>query len=409
MTNNKNIENIEKRDFKANPTDISSQMEEAGVSGYLIHGNMHNSDLYYATNFLASDPFSYMLMADGDEVLLISDMEKGRAEIESRVLNDKIKTTSDYKYRELAKEKKDASLAYVLVLKEMMTEKNIKSVGVSYDFPAYYYDKLKTEGIEIVLMKSPFTKSRMIKNGDEIEKIAASQKAAEDAMAAAISMIQKSAANEKGELIFGNEILTGKAVLLEISRVLLEHGCADDETIVSCGKDSADPHGKTYDALYADEPIVIDIFPQSKYTRYFGDMTRTVVKGKASDELKKMYEAVKGAQEIGVNSAKPGATCAEVHNAVCDYLENEGYDTYRSGAKIGFIHTTGHGVGIDIHEMPSVSDNEHILEPGNVITIEPGLYYPEIGGIRIEDTIVITKDGCRNLNIMEKKFEIDER
>ena len=397
------------KNIKTNPADISIPLKEAGAQAYLIHGDMHNSDMYYATKFLASDPFSYMLAADGDEVLLISDMEKGRAEIESRVLNDKIKITSDYKYRELAKEKKDTPLAYSLVLKEMMSEKNIRTVGVSYDFPAYYYDRLKKEGIDVVLMKSPFSKPRMIKTEDEIEKIEASQKAAEEAMAAAIAMIKKAVPNGKGELALGGEILTGKAVLLEISRVLLERGCADDETIVSCGSDSADPHGKTYGPLYANEPIVIDIFPQSKYTRYFGDMTRTVVKGKASDELKKMYEAVKGAQEIGVRSAKSGVTCAEVHNAVCDYLENAGYDTYRSGAKVGFIHTTGHGVGIDIHEMPSVSENEHVLEPGNVITIEPGLYYPGIGGIRIEDTIVITKDGCRNLNVMEKKFEIDER
>jgi len=408
MKNNENVDKNKKMK-KTTPIDISIPLKEAGVQAYLIYGDMHNSDLYYATKFLASDPFSYLLAADGDEILLISDMEKGRAEIESRVLNDKIKTTSEYKYRERIKEKKDASLAYVLVLKEMMAEKNIKTVGVSYDFPAYSYDRLKKEGLDVVLMKSPFTKSRTIKTEDEVEKIAASQKAAEEAMAAAIGMIKKSEPKKTGELVFGGEILTGKAVLLEISRVLLEHGCADDETIVSCGKDSADPHGKTYGPLSANEPIVIDIFPQSKYTRYFGDMTRTVIKGEVSDELKRMYEAVKGAQETGVKSAKPGVTCAEVHNAVCDYLEAAGYDTYRSGAKVGFIHTTGHGVGIDIHEMPSVSDNEHVLEPGNVITIEPGLYYPGVGGIRIEDTIVITEDGCRNLNVMEKKFETDEK
>ena len=171
MKNNENI----KKNIKTTPADISAQMKEAGIQAYLIHGNMYNSDLYYATKFLASDPFSYMLAADGGEVLLISDMEKGRAEIESRVPNDKIKPTSDYKYRELVKEKKDVSLAYALVLKEMMAEKNIKTVGVSYDFPAYYYNQFKTEGdgkgekIDVVLMKSPFSKPRMVKTADEIE------------------------------------------------------------------------------------------------------------------------------------------------------------------------------------------------------------------------------------------------
>lgn len=393
---------------KTKPIDISKALQNAGADAYLMHGAIHDSDIYYTTRFLASDPFSYVLTAGGDETLLISDMEKGRADIESRVPAGKIKTTTDYKYRELAKEKKDANLAYALVLKEMTAEKNIKTAAVSFDFPAYYYDALQKEGLNVVLIKSPFEKSRAVKTAAEIEKIAQSQKAAEAAMAAAIDMIRRSSPDDtgSGKLVLDGKVLTGKAVLSEIARVLMENDCADEETIVSCGPGSADPHGKTYGALYANHPIVIDIFPQHKYNRYFGDMTRTVIRGEASEELIRMYDAVKAAQETGVNAAKPGATCADVHNAVCDALENAGYDTYRSGSKIGFIHTTGHGVGLDIHEMPSVSDNSHVLEPGNVITIEPGLYYPDVGGIRIEDTIVITKDGCRNLNTMPKIFEV---
>ncbi|MCL2863378.1 MAG: Xaa-Pro peptidase family protein [Methanimicrococcus sp.] len=420
---------------KTSPADISEILKAAGADAYLMHGALHDSDIYYATRFLASDAFSYMLASNGDETLLIPDMEKGRADIESRVSGGKIRTTADYKYRELAKEKKDSNLAYAVVLKEMLAEKNVKTVAVSYDFPAYYDRMLQNEGVKVVLIKSPFIKSRAVKTEDEIEKIAASQNAAEKAMGAAIQMIHNSqpdcscgdggsggggsggggsggggsgGSGDSGgnKLIYEGEILTGEKVLAEISRVLLECGCADDETIVSCGPDSADPHGKTRGALYAGHPIVIDIFPRGKQTRYFGDMTRTVIRGEASAELTRMYDAVKGAQAAGVNAARPGVSCADVHNAVCDYLEAAGFDTYRSGSKVGFIHTTGHGVGLDIHEMPAVSDNPHLLEPGNVITIEPGLYYPGIGGIRIEDTVVITKDGCRNLNTMPKIFEI---
>ena len=393
---------------KTSPADISESLLPAGADAYLMHGALHDSDIYYATKFLASDAFSYMLTSKGDETLLIPDMEKGRADIESRVPAEKIKTTGDYKYRERSKEKKDSNLAYAGVLKDMLTEKNVKTVAVSYNFPAYYYSMLQKEGLDVVLIKSPFTRSRAVKTDDEIEKIAASQNAAEKAMDAAIQMIKNARPEDagSGKLVYEGEVLTGERVLAEISRVLLECGCADDETIVSCGSDSADPHGKTRGALYTDHPIVIDIFPQNKQTRYFGDMTRTVIRGKASDELSRMYEAVKGAQAAGVTAARPGASCADVHNTVCDYLEAAGYDTYRSGSTVGFVHTTGHGVGLDIHEMPSVSDNSYVLEPGNVITIEPGLYYPGIGGIRIEDTIVITKDGRRNLNTMPKFFKI---
>ncbi len=402
------FEDTETSRRKTKPTDISETLKTVGADAYLMHGAIHDSDIYYATRFLASDSFSYMLTADGDETLLISDMEKGRAEIESRVPAGKIKTTSDYRYREIAKEKKDADLAYILVLKEMLAEKKIQTAAVSYEFPAYYFNMLQKEGISVVLIKSPFEKARSVKNAAEIEKIAQSQKAAEAAMTAAIDIISRSSPDDtgSGKLVYEGQVLTGKAVLLEIARVLMENDCADEETIVSCGPDSADPHGKTYGSLYANHPIVIDIFPQHKYNRYFGDMTRTVIRGDASEELIRMYDAVKTAQEIGVKTAKPGATCADVHNAVCDALEAAGYDTYRSGSKVGFIHTTGHGVGLDIHEMPSVSDNPHVLAPGNVITIEPGLYYPDVGGIRIEDTVVITEEGCRNLNTMPKIFEI---
>ncbi|MDR2943948.1 MAG: Xaa-Pro peptidase family protein [Methanosarcinales archaeon] len=399
---------IKEPDRKTKPTDISEALRNVGADAYLMYGALHDSDLYYAARFLASDPFSYVLAANGEEALLISDMEKGRAEIESCVPREKIKTTSEYRYREIAKEKKDADLAYALVLKEMLAEKKIQTIAVSYDFPAYYFSALQKEGIAVVLIKSPFEKARSVKSAAEIEKIAQSQKAAEAAMTAAIDMIRRAAPDEtgNGQLIYNGCPLTGKTVLTEIARVLMENDCADEETIVSCGRDSADPHGKTYGPLYANQPIVIDIFPQHKYSRYFGDMTRTVIYGSASEELTRMYGAVKAAQEIGVSAAKPGVTCAAVHNAVCDSLEGAGFDTYRSGSKVGFIHTTGHGVGLDIHEMPSVSDNSHILKSGNVITIEPGLYYPEIGGIRIEDTIVITEDGCRNLNTVPKILEI---
>lgn len=408
LENISELEEAEQKLPKTNPINITDALQKAGADAYLMHGALHDCDIYYATRFLASDPFSYLLTADGDEVLLISAMEKGRAEVESRVLNNSIKTTSDYKYRDLAKEMKDADLAYTVVLKTVLAEKGVRTVAVSYDFPAYYYDALLKEGVKVVLIKSPFSLSRSVKTEEEIEKIETSQKAAEKAMTAAIDMISSSSPDEtgSGKLVYNGQILTGKMVLMEISRVLMENDCADEQTIVSCGPDSADPHGKTYGALDANQPIVIDIFPQHKYHRYFGDMTRTVIRGEVSDELRLMYRAVLAAQEIGVKTAKPGVTCADVHNAVCDSLEKDGYETYRSGAKVGFIHSTGHGVGLAVHEMPSVSDNQHVLVPGNVITIEPGLYYPGVGGIRIEDTIVITKDGCRNLNTLPKNFEI---
>jgi Xaa-Pro aminopeptidase len=135
-------------------------------------------------------------------------------------------------------------------------------------------------------------------------------------------------------------------------------------------------------------------------------MTRTVLKGEAPEKLKEMYEAVHAAQEAAFAVLRPGILYSDVHNAACDEFEKRGYGTIRSDSKVGFIHSTGHGVGLDIHELPSVSLQEVEVEQGHVVTIEPGLYYPELGGIRIEDMVVITADGFENLTKMEKEFVV---
>ncbi|MGB9938454.1 M24 family metallopeptidase [Methanosarcina sp.] len=380
---------------------IKKALEEAGTDAYLMTGNLHNSDIYYVTRFLASDDFGYLQTDTGEEVLFISDMEKGRAEIESRVST--IKTMQDLGYREKMKEKKDPSIAYAACLSELLAGEGIKKIAVPYDFPIFYSNFLIEAGFSIVPIKSPFRKIRSLKEPEELEAIKYTQTAGEKAMEAAIALIAGAEARE-GLLYHAGEALTGSKVLSVIDHTLLDYGCEAEETIVSCGRDTANPHGTTDGPLRANAPIILDIFPRSKKKRYFADMTRTVLHGEASEELKKMYKTVLAAQKKGLEMVKPGVKAADVHNAVCDIFEAHGYDTYRSGAKIGFIHSTGHGVGLDIHELPAVGENEVLLEAGNVITIEPGLYYPEIGGIRLEDMVLVTKNGCQNLTGLEKRF-----
>lgn len=380
---------------------IKNALEEAGTDAYLMTGNFHNSDIYYVTHFLASDDFTYLQTESGEEILFISDMEKGRAEIESRV--SVIKTLQDLGYREKMKEKKDSSIAYAACISELLAGEGIKKVAVPYDFPIFYANFLAEAGFTIVPIKSPFRKMRSLKKPEEVEAIKYTQMAGEKAMEAAIVLIA-GAEEREGLLYHQGEVLTGVKVLSVIDHTLLDYGCEAEETIVSCGKDTANPHGTTDGPLKANAPIILDIFPRSKKKRYFADMTRTVLYGEASEKLKKMYETVLAAQKKAFGMVKPGVKAADVHNAICDLFEEHGYDTYRSGSKAGFIHSTGHGVGLDIHELPSVGENEALLEAGNVITIEPGLYYPEIGGIRLEDMVLVTENGCQNLTGLEKRF-----
>jgi len=380
---------------------IKQALVEAGTDSYLMTGNIHNSDIYYVTHFLASDDFVYLQTGAGEEVLFISEMEKGRAEIESRV--SIIKTTQDFGYREKIKEKKDISVAYAACISELLMEKGAKRVSVPYDFPTFYSNSLKEAGFSIVPVKSPFRKIRSRKKPEEIEAIKYAQMAGENAMEAAIALI--AGAEEKGGILYhAGQVLTGAKVNTIIDHKLLDFGCEAEEIIVSCGKDTANPHGTTDGPLRANVPIILDIFPRSKKKRYFADMTRTVVHGEASEDLKEMYEAVLAAQEKGLEMVKPGMSATDVHNTVCDTFENRGYDTYRSGSKVGFIHSTGHGVGLDVHELPGVGESGVLLETGNVITIEPGLYYPETGGIRLEDMVLVTENGCENLTGLEKRF-----
>ncbi|MDD3318295.1 MAG: aminopeptidase P family protein, partial [Methanosarcina sp.] len=221
---------------------IKQTLEEAGTDAYLMTGNLHNSDIYYVTHFLASDDFTYLQTGAGEEVLFISEMEKGRAKIESRIST--IKTTQDLGYREKMKEKKDPSIAYAACLSELLAGEGIKKVAVPYDFPVFYSNYLKEAGFSTVPIKNPFRKIRSLKKPEELEAIKYAQMAGEKAMEAAIAQIA-GAEERDGFLYHEGEVLTGTKVLSVIDHTLLDYGCEAEETIVSCGKDTANPHGTT--------------------------------------------------------------------------------------------------------------------------------------------------------------------
>jgi Xaa-Pro aminopeptidase len=174
------------------------------------------------------------------------------------------------------------------------------------------------------------------------------------------------------------------------------------DTIISCGEDSAIPHIRGSGPLREGESIILDIFPQDEETGYTADMSRTVVRGEPSDRIREMFEAVLGAQALAMTLVRPGVTGAEVHGKVVDYFKDRGFESNTTG----FIHNLGHGVGLDVHELPVLGPGGGELAAGNVITLEPGLYYPGKGGVRLEDMGVVTADGFRDLTRMPREFRI---
>jgi Xaa-Pro aminopeptidase len=240
---------------------------------------------------------------------------------------------------------------------------------------------------------------REIKSPGEIEHIRRVQAATELAMDLAISLIRASVPKD-GVLCSGSETLTSEQVRAAMHKLLLDHGCIATDTIVACGEDAALPHFLGSGPLREAEPIVIDVFPQDMMTGYYTDMTRTVSKGRPDQENIEMYQAVKEAQSLGQSLMKPGITGESVHQAVIDFFRERGYESNTRG----FVHNLGHGVGLEVHELPVIGPGGPILRPGQVVTVEPGLYYPGTGGVRLEDTGAIMSDGFQNFTRYPREF-----
>jgi Xaa-Pro aminopeptidase len=379
------------------------KLELPDVDAFLmVSESEYNADMYYATGFLAYDFFIYL--NSKSEMLLVSDMELGRARKESRI--KEVLPTSKYGIREKLKRHKDIDAAYCEMICELLHSENVKRIAVPYNFPVQLADCTRKEGFEVMPIISPFLDMREIKKENEIKAIETAQRAGEKALAEAITVI-RNAKIKRGILWHEDSPLKTEDVRAIIETKLLSLGAEASDIIIACGRGSADPHWKGEGELRADETIVIDMMPRSKKERYYSDMTRTVMRGEPDGELKDMYSAVLDSQGAAIKKIKAGVNGSEIHNIVCDILEERGYETSRGKSgefTEGFIHSTGHGVGLDMHEAPNLSENGKELNAGAVVTVEPGLYYKKIGGVRLEDVVLVTRSGCKNLTMFEKNL-----
>jgi len=378
-------------------------LDERDGDGYLFESGSDDSDHFYVSGFDAPDPFVTLYTPDGTHILT-KELEYGRAVEASRA--DTVTRHSDYD----AEASYGGFDAYVDVIARFLDDHGVSAVAVPQRFPAAVADGLRAAGVDVAPeTDGVVTDIRATKTDEEVEWIRQAQAANEKAMATVEDLLRAATA-EDGTLHLDGEALTSERVKTELETTLLEERCGLDEAIVAGGPDGAEPHNRGSGPLPADEPIVVDIFPRSKATKYHGDMTRTFVKGAPSDAAREFYDLTETAFEAALDAVAAGVPAAEVHGAACEVYEDAGYPTLRSepGAETGFIHSTGHGIGLDVHEAPGVNDRtDESLRAGHVVTIEPGLYDPDVGGVRIEDAVVVTDDGYRNLTDYPVEFVLE--
>jgi len=385
-----------------NPLEASDEMESGGKTATLLwSASEKDGDILHATRFIAPDPFGFAEI-DGIRWILVADLELGRARATARV--DRVASLDVYK--EALRAGGNERPRPVDALAAFLREQEVAAARVPASFPFGIAEDLRAAGFSVRAEPDPFFPQRQVKTEEEIEAIAEAQAAAEEGLRVARDALA-AAKPRDGVLVLDGETLTAEALRRRIHLRMLELDFSASHTIVACGDQACDPHDEGSGPLRPDAAIICDIFPRSLRTGYWGDTTRTFVRGRASPSLVRLYEAVRDAQGLVFGEIRDGADGTEIHRKVEEHFARLGFETgRRNGAPEGFFHGTGHGLGLEIHEMPRIHRDGSILREGNVVTVEPGLYYRGIGGVRLEDLVAVTRDGYRNFSTFPKDLEI---
>ena len=353
-----------------------------------------DANVLYATKFFAPDPIIYLERGD-KRMLVLNDLELGRGKKEASV--DDVISLSEVS-------KKIGKSHPADIVKSLLMGR--KKVRVPGNFPVDMADNLRKRGIDVVVKPMPFYDRRMVKTRSEIRAIEEAQRATEESVEAAFEVLRR--AKVRGGKLYYNGLVTAESLRRLIHRELLERDCIGKDTIIACGEQACDPHNRGSGPIKPNQPIVFDCFPRSSKTGYHADMSRTVLKGKASRKVRHLWDTVRDGQQLGCDLVHAGVNGADVHQSIMDFFEEQGYKTERKKKGwVGFFHGTGHGIGLDLHEPPWIGKKRNLTLPeGTVVTVEPGLYYPGLGGVRIEDMVLVTKKGCRNLAKFPKFLEL---
>src|SRR5665213_648036 len=362
----------------------------------------HDANMLYAVGMFVPDPFIY-LRVNGQCHIVMNDLEIDRARKQAprcRVISHSQCMT---KLRKTVKLPGTAA-----VLKLVLRERRLRKIFVPPSFPLGLARELRNLDIKVRVKKDGIFPEREIKSAEEIKKISAALMMAEVGLAEGIHALKNAKIGRGRKLVYHGVPLTSEKLRSIINIAIIQAGGLANHTIVAGGRQGCDPHEQGHGVLRANEPIILDVFPRSQKTGYFGDITRTVVKGRASEAVRRLYDTVERGQAIGFSKMRAKTPGKEVHKAVQDFFEQQGYKTGKKDGRMqGFFHGTGHGLGLEIHESPRTgATSRDILKAGHVVTVEPGLYYAGLGGVRLEDVACVTSNAPRNLTKFEKVLEV---
>jgi Xaa-Pro aminopeptidase len=374
------------------------------MADVLIYADtMRSPELRHEVALGIPDPFLY-LEHDGAKHVVIGSMEIPRLK--------EIGGLTCHAYEELGSDELIASGCDYKQLHEEIAVRAVQQLGVGSavvpaGFPIFLADRLRREGVELTADSELFDERRRVKTQDELRGIRRAQHAAEAGMSAARDLLRRAepdgAGQDGGMLRVDGDPLTVEQIKSAIAHAFLQEGANADEFIVSHGAQAAIGHHMGAGPIHAGETVVIDLWPRDNETACFADMTRTFVVGEIPEEIREWHRLCKEALDASIERIADGADGRAIFDVSCAIFEAAGHPTQRTkepGKPLdeGFYHGLGHGVGLEVHEAPGMGlASKKPLVAGDVVTVEPGLYRQGFGGVRLEDLVLVTKDGAENL------------
>ncbi len=361
----------------------------------------HDGDLFYASKFKAGDPL-FFARVSGRSHLILSDLELDRAKRTAKVDNCVSLSALVEAVKSAGESPTPAAIAA-----HFLRSQNCNAVRVPATFPVAIADALRERGLNLTVEPALLFPERAIKREDEIDAIRSAIRSVERTMDKVVAFLGSVRVDDKGHLVDGGEIITSEFMHAFIAKSLLDERQVATDIIVACGDQGVDPHERGYGPLFANQTLIFDIFGRAKQSYYWSDFTRTVIVGKASPEQHALYDAVREGQDYGLDNLAAGKNGRDIHEGIQKIFERRGFKTgLKDGRMQGFFHGTGHGLGVEIHESPRVSSVNHVMQAGEVVTVEPGLYYAGLGGVRLEDVVVIRDGHAENLTNYPRVLEI---